>query len=124
MAKTTKRISFFRRVITLIKKIPRGKVATYGQIAVLAGNPRAARQVAWVLHSASDKEKLPWQRVINGRGGISLPRYGGYELQRALLVKEGIKFDAADQIALARFQWKPKMVKKDEKKKAKRINGK
>ena len=124
MAKTTKQISFFRRVITLIKKIPRGKVATYGQIAALAGNPRAARQVAWVLHSASDKEKLPWPRVINSQGRISLPRYGGYELQRALLVKEGIKFDATDQIALARFQWKPKLVQKDKKKKAKKINGK
>lgn len=112
MAKTTKQISFFRRMITLIKKIPRGKVATYGQIAALAGNPRAARQVAWVLHSASDKEKLPWQRVINSRGGISLPRYGGYELQRALLVKEGVKFDATDRIALARFQWKPQVFKK------------
>lgn len=111
MVTTQKRATFFRRVVTIIKKIPRGKVATYGQIAALSGNPRAARQVAWVLHSASAKEKLPWQRVINSQGGISLPRYGGYELQRALLVKEGIKFDAADQIALARFQWKPKALK-------------
>jgi len=109
--------TFFFKVAHLIKKTPRGKVATYGQIAALAGNPRAARQVAWVLHSASDKEKLPWQRVINSQGGISLPRYGGYELQRALLVKEGVKFDTADRIALARFQWKPKVTKKDKKKK-------
>lgn len=114
--------SFFHQTAALIKKIPRGKVATYGQIAALAGNPRAARQVAWVLHSASDKENLPWQRVINGQGGISLPRYGGYELQRALLVQEGVKFDAADRIDLARFQWKPKGIKKDkEKKKIKRF---
>lgn len=116
MSKTSPTASFFRRVVALIKKIPRGKVATYGQIAALAGNPRGARQVAWVLHSASDKEKLPWQRVINSRGSISLPRYGGYELQRALLMKEGVKFDAADQIALARFQWQPRIVKKDKKK--------
>jgi methylated-DNA-protein-cysteine methyltransferase-like protein len=100
--------TFFRRVVDVIKKIPAGKVATYGQIAALAGNSRAARQVAWVLHSASDKEKLPWQRVINSQGGISLPRYGGYELQRALLVKEGVKFDVADRVDLARFQWRPK----------------
>jgi len=109
--------TFFNRVVTAIKKIPRGKVATYGQIAALAGNPRAARQVAWVLHSASDKEKLPWQRVINSQGGISLPRYGGYEVQRALLVQEGIKFDADDQVALARFQWKAKALKKKIKRK-------
>jgi len=118
MVITQKSATFFRRVVMMIKKIPHGKVATYGQIAALAGNPRAARQVAWVLHAASDKKKLPWQRVINSQGGISLPRYGGYELQRALLVKEGIKFDAADQIALARFQWKPKIFKKRKKDKA------
>lgn len=112
-----KSATFFRRVVTMIKKIPRGKVATYGQIAALAGNPRAARQVAWVLHSASNKEKLPWQRVINSQGGISLPRYGGYELQRALLVKEGVKFDSVERIALARFQWNPKIFKKDKIKK-------
>jgi len=117
MSKTKNSVTFFRRVVIAIKKIPRGKVTTYGQIAALAGNPRAARQVAWVLHSASDKEKLPWQRVINSQGGISLPHYGGYELQRALLVKEGVKFDAADRIALARFQWQPKIFKKEKTKK-------
>jgi methylated-DNA-protein-cysteine methyltransferase-like protein len=111
MFKTKQSTTFFRRVVWLIKKIPRGKVATYGQIAALAGNPRAARQVAWVLHSASDKEKLPWQRVINSQGGISLPRYGGYELQRALLVREGVKFNSTDRIDLARFQWRPKKFK-------------
>ena len=117
MATPQKNTTFFRRVVMMIKKIPRGKVATYGQMAALAGNPRAARQVAWVLHSASHKEKLPWQRVINSQGGISLPRYGGYELQRALLVKEGVKFDVDDRIALARFQWNPKVFKKDKTKK-------
>jgi methylated-DNA-protein-cysteine methyltransferase-like protein len=111
MKKTKNSAGFFRRVAEVIKKIPRGKVATYGQIAVLAGNPRAARQVAWVLHSASDKEKLPWQRVINRAGTISLPRYGGYELQKALLVKEGVKFGAGDRIDLARFQWQRKSKK-------------
>ena len=113
MTKTKNSAGFFRRVVIAVKKIPRGKVATYGQIAALAGNPRAARQVAWVLHAASDKEKLPWQRVINREGGISLPRYGGYELQRALLAKEGIKFDRNDKIYLARYQWKPKSLKKE-----------
>ncbi len=118
MRKTKSTASFFRRVINVIKRIPRGKVATYGQIAALAGNPRGARQVAWVLHSASDKEELPWQRVINSAGTISLPRYGGYELQKALLVKEKIKFDGNDGIDLARFQWRPKSKKeKNDKKK-------
>jgi methylated-DNA-protein-cysteine methyltransferase related protein len=119
MKKTKSSASFFRRVVTVIKKIPRGKVATYGQIAALAGNPRGARQVAWVLHSASDKEKLPWQRVINSKGTISLPRYGGYELQKALLVKERIRFDSDDCIDLARFQWRPKGKKEKNGKKKK-----
>ncbi|MCG3119809.1 MAG: DNA base-flipping protein [bacterium] len=112
MPQPQKSLTFFRRVVVIIKKIPRGQVATYGQIAALAGNPRAARQVAWVLHSAADKENLPWQRVINSQGSISLPRYGGYELQRALLVKEGVKFDSAERIDLVRFQWRPKIIKK------------
>jgi methylated-DNA-protein-cysteine methyltransferase-like protein len=109
--------TFFHRVIAIIKKIPRGKVATYGQIAALAGNPRAARQIAWVLHAASEKEKLAWHRVINREGTISLPRYGGYELQRELLLKEGIKFDRDDRIELARFQWRPTRSKKQKQKK-------
>lgn len=121
MKKTKRSITFFRRVAEVIKKIPRGKVATYGQIAALAGNPRAARQVAWVLHSASDKERLPWQRVINRAGTISLPRYGGYELQKALLVKEGVKFDGTDCVDLVRFQWKPKIKKEQNGKKKKRL---
>jgi methylated-DNA-protein-cysteine methyltransferase-like protein len=123
MAKTKSSVTFFRRVAMVIKKIPRGKVATYGQIAALAGNPRAARQVAWVLHSASDKKKLPWQRVINREGTISLPRYGGYELQKALLVKEGVKFDGADCVDLTRFQWQPKIKKEKMIKRKKRLNG-
>jgi methylated-DNA-protein-cysteine methyltransferase-like protein len=111
MKKIKNSAGFFRRVVMVVKKIPRGKVATYGQIAALAGNPRAARQVAWVLHAASDKEKLPWQRVINREGGISLPRYGGYELQHAILAKEGVKFDGEDRIDLERYQWQPTVKK-------------
>jgi methylated-DNA-protein-cysteine methyltransferase-like protein len=113
--KRQSRVSFFRKVVAVIKKIPQGRVASYGQIAALAGNPRAARQVAWVLHTASEKENLPWHRVINRDGGISLPRYGGYEVQRALLRKEGIKFDAADRIDLGKFQWKVRRLGKKKK---------
>ncbi len=100
--------SFHERVKALIKKIPRGKVATYGQIAALAGNPRGARQVAWVLHSSSDSAKLPWQRVINSQGTISLPRLEGYEVQRALLEREGVRFGVRERIDLERYQWQPR----------------
>ena len=82
--------SFSQRIKDIIKKIPRGKVATYGQIATMAGNPRAARQVVRILHSSSRKDRLPWHRVINSKGRISLKPGFGYETQKSLLLKERI----------------------------------
>ena len=70
--KTKKSDSYSERIKELIKRIPYGKVATYGQIASLAGNRRGARQVVRILHTCSQKENLPWHRVINARGSISL----------------------------------------------------
>ncbi|MCK4250033.1 MGMT family protein [candidate division WOR-3 bacterium] len=99
--------TFFQRVIAIIKNIPEGKVATYGQIATYAGNPRAARQVAYILHSSSRKENLPWHRVINSKGSISLKPGHGYELQKQMLKKEGITFKENDCINLQRFLWTP-----------------
>jgi len=95
--------SFSERVIALIRSIPKGRVATYGQIARHAGNPGAARQVSYILHSSSRKEKLPWHRVVNSKGGISLKKSHGYERQKQLLVDEGIVFDTNDRIDLSRF---------------------
>ena len=76
---------FTKTVIVILKKIPKGKVATYGQIAALAGSPRAARQVVRILHSSSEKYDLPWHRVVNSQGKISLKPNQGYEIQKALL---------------------------------------
>ena len=101
--------TFHEAVIKAIKKIPRGRVASYGQIASLAGNPRAARQVVRALHSSSDKEKLPWHRVINSKGKISLQPGSGYELQKALLEQEGIVFGLEDKIDMNRFMWHPRV---------------
>lgn len=101
------RKSFYQRVVDIIKKVPYGKVATYGQIAAYAGNPRAARQVSYILHSSSGKKNLPWHRVINSKGGISLRPRHGYELQKQLLKKEGIKFTKNDTIDLKKFLWFP-----------------
>jgi methylated-DNA-protein-cysteine methyltransferase-like protein len=98
---------FTRKVRVIIRKIPRGKVATYGQIAACAGNPRAARQVVRILHSSSRKDKLPWHRVINSKGGISLKPGNGYELQKSLLEKEGVIFGLHDFVDLDRFLWSP-----------------
>ena len=95
--------SFSQKVKALIKEIPAGKVATYGQIATHGGNVRAARQVAWILHSSSRKDTLPWHRVVNNKGRISLPHNQGYETQKELLEKEGVVFDESDTIDFNRF---------------------
>ncbi len=97
---------FTQRVIEAIRAIPRGRVATYGQIAILAGSPTGARQVSWVLNSCSRSENLPWHRVVNSRGTISLEGEDGME-QRALLEAEGVKFDDDGRIDLNKFLWQP-----------------
>ena len=101
-----KQKTFSLEIIEIIKNIPRGKVATYGQIATLAGNRFAARQVVRILNSSSRKEKLPWHRVVNSQGTISLAPGCGYEEQKALLVGEGIVFDKEDRIDFKKFLWK------------------
>lgn len=91
----------------MIAAIPRGKVATYGQVAHLAGKPWGARQVAWILHSQSEKFKLPWQRVIGAAGRISLPPGRGLEEQRRRLRREGVAVGVRGNIDLERFRWHP-----------------
>ena len=98
---------FTVNVKKFIRQIPAGKVATYGMIAALAGNPRAARQVARILHSCSRKDSLPWHRVVNRHGRISLKPFQGYEIQDALLRAEGVAFTEDNTIDLDRFLWKP-----------------
>ncbi|MCP4548064.1 MAG: DNA methyltransferase, partial [bacterium] len=95
--------SFTERVKQRIKKIPRGRVASYGQIATMAGSPRGARQVVRILHSSSEKDNLPWHRVINKQGKIALKPGAGYELQKSLLEGEGVVFGLRDQIDLKRY---------------------
>lgn len=90
-------------IVKWIRQIPRGKVSTYGTIAMLAGNPRGARQVSRVLHSQSEKEQLPWHRVVNRFGRISIHGASGYRLQKALLENEGVVFDPDDRIDLEIF---------------------
>ena len=98
---------FTRKVLQVIKSIPEGKVLSYGGVAFLAGNPRGARQVSRILHSMSGKHDLPWHRVVNSQGKISLPRGRGYELQRALLESDGVSFSPAHTIDLKRCLWQP-----------------
>ena len=84
--------NLFDKIHGIILQIPKGKVATYGQVAALAGKPRAARTVGWALNSHKSPE-LPWQRVINAGGRSSLPLDGKRKLQQALLEKEGVLFE-------------------------------
>ncbi|MCP4717993.1 MAG: MGMT family protein [Desulfobacteraceae bacterium] len=100
-------LPFTQNVLQVIKSIPEGKVLSYGRVAALAGNSRGARQVSRILHSMSGKHDLPWHRVVNSMGKISLPRGRGYELQRALLESEGVCFSPAHTIDLNICLWQP-----------------
>jgi methylated-DNA-protein-cysteine methyltransferase-like protein len=96
----------YRAIWRAVASIPRGKVATYGQIARVAGVGGQARLVGYALHAAPDGLELPWHRVINGHGRISLSdTQGMHELQRALLESEGIVF-IAGRVDLKRFGWR------------------
>ncbi|MBF2052379.1 MAG: MGMT family protein [Candidatus Sericytochromatia bacterium] len=97
--------SFRERVLVLVSQIPAGQVATYGQIAALAGSPRAARQVGGVLSALPPDTAVPWQRVINRQGSLSTWRKGCGELQQALLEAEGIVFNASGACDLSRYGW-------------------
>lgn len=98
---------FTENVVEIIRSIPEGKVATYGQIAGLAGSPRAARQVVRALHSMSKKHRLPWHRVINAKGQIALQDDESYNEQRLSLEAEGVEIGLNGVIDLERYQWKP-----------------
>ena len=101
----------YQQIYTVVKKIPRGRVATYGQVAELAGYPRHARQVGYALNSLSDEEadRVPWQRVVNAKGEISPRTNGDGDLvQRILLEEEGVVFGAGGRIDLKTYCWKPR----------------
>lgn len=97
---------FSTRVISLIQQIPKGRVATYGQLAAQAGSPRAARQVVRLLHSSSHSRSLPWHRVINRYGAISLLHGEGFEEQASLLTAEGVTVDEEGRISLPVYQYR------------------
>lgn len=105
----------YARIYAVVKRIPRGRVATYGQVATLAGLDGHARQVGYALHALPDRIDVPWHRVINARGEIS-PRSAGdsHELQRMLLEAEGVEFDLAGRVAPGRYRWSGPKRMKDE----------
>ncbi len=105
--KTKKTTEPFNSFVALIKSVPNGKVATYGQIAKLADYPGYARQVVWALHSGTRKYKLPWHRIISSQGRIATMDDRSQILQKRLLIQEGVDVSPYFKINLEDYLWKP-----------------
>ncbi len=99
----------YERIYAIVRRIPAGKVATYGQVALLAGLPGRARQVGHALFRVAPHADVPWQRVINAKGEISASphRLGNDDYQQVLLKAEGVTFDRSGRIELEEFGWQP-----------------
>lgn len=97
---------FFERVYGVVKEIPKGKVATYGQIAKILQSPRYSQVVGYALHSNPDPKTIPCHRVVNREGQVCNGfAFGGAKIQRELLEKEGIIFEADGTIDMQKYQW-------------------
>ena len=98
----------FKAIYRIIKRIPKGKVSTYGDIALFCDERISARTVGWALNVAP--ESVPWQRVINATGWLSVGRRSliSQELQRDLLLSEGVEFSAEFTVDLEKFRWRPR----------------
>ncbi len=112
MAKTESS-ELYAAIYATVRSIPKGRVATYGQIAALAGFPRNARSVGYALAAWDDEDQrrraLPWQRVINAQGRISVRASPGFEgLQEEMLRQEGVEIDLEGRVDLKRFRWRPR----------------
>lgn len=98
----------YQLIYATVRQIPKGRVATYGQIAELAGLPRQARLVGYAMHALPARSTVPWHRVVNAQGRISLPlEVGSGAVQQKKLEKEGVKFSASGAIDLKRYRWEP-----------------
>lgn len=101
--------SVFEKIYDTVKKIPYGKVATYGQVALLSGNPRWARVVGYALHCNPSPDKIPCYRVVNRYGEVAESfAFGGGDAQRMLLQMENVEFDENGRIDLKKYGWKCK----------------
>ena len=97
----------YSKIYRVVGRIPRGRVMTYGGVAHAAGLPGRARQVGYALHALPEGQAdVPWQRVVNARGRVSLPDWeGSASLQHALLEAEGVSFDQTGRIDLSEYGW-------------------
>lgn len=98
----------YEQIYEVVRRVPRGRVATYGQVAALAGLAGHARQVGYALSALDDDSGVPWHRVINARGEVSRrAEPGGERAQIVLLEREGVTFDDDGRIRLSRHRWQP-----------------
>jgi methylated-DNA-protein-cysteine methyltransferase related protein len=97
----------YQLIYATVRQIPKGRVATYGQIAELSGLPRQARQVGYALHALPEKTTVPWHRVVNAQGKISLrdDSDGAGSTQRKRLEREGVRFSGSGVIDMATYRW-------------------
>ena len=102
---------FQEAVLKTVRRIPPGKVTSYGAVAAMAGQPRAARGVGWILNRLGPETDLPWWRVVNRDGGLSTYKLpdGAGPLQRAHLVQEGVAFDSHGRVSGDDVWWRPDM---------------
>ena len=99
----------YKQIYAVVKRIPRGRVATYGQVAWIAGLNNGARQVGYALHALPKGHDVPWHRVVNAQGRISARTWSdGDELQQILLEAEGVVFDGGGRVELDSFRWEPR----------------
>ncbi len=99
-------MSTFERIYQVVRHIPRGTVATYGQVAALAGNPRWARVVGYALHANPDPDSIPCYRVVAKDGSTAAAfAFGGSDRQRALLEADGVGFTADGRVDMAKYRW-------------------
>ena len=105
--------SAYTRIWAVVRRIPRGRVASYGQVAAVAGLPEHARLVGYALH-ASVTDALPWHRVVNAQGRLSLARknVAGGLTQRLRLLREGVSFDGRGRVRMERHRWKPRSARR------------
>lgn len=114
MSGAAPRESRYDAIYRIVRRIPAGKVATYGQIAALAGLATGARLVGYALHALPGGSSVPWHRVVNAHGALSLIRSSpaaGVE-QRIRLTREGVTFDARGRVVLERCLWRPRWDQK------------
>jgi methylated-DNA-protein-cysteine methyltransferase related protein len=99
----------YRRIYAVVRRIPPGRITSYGQVARLAGLPGRARQVGYAMYALPQGTDVPWHRVVNAAGAISRRRVPGAELsQRILLEREGVRFGSGGRISLEKFGWRPR----------------